>query len=137
MLLTLGFSVAVVVPSHQYAFAPAIAAPQLRHRNSVKNIGSRAASCRRKYWQPRSQTARRCEGQAHGANWDQGDEEGVEYANYVGPIASRADMEAGCIVDNLGLEITVGPRSPHACNLPLKQTEDDVSQMSPLYRSNG
>ena len=36
--------------------------------------------------------------------------EPVEYLEYVGPVASRAAMEFGCKVANLGLEISIGPR---------------------------
>jgi hypothetical protein len=37
--------------------------------------------------------------------------DGVHAAsNYVGPVGELGDMEAGCLVGNLGLEIMIGPR---------------------------
>jgi len=38
-----------------------------------------------------------------------GEDGGVGYTEYIGPLGKRDAMEAGCTVGNLGLEITIGP----------------------------
>ena len=114
---------ACVYPATCAAFAPLCGTLPLRRLTS----STRSAPCLQLPAQSRSAsllTAPLCclgQGDHSKASGSEGGDamEVPVYEEYTGPVGARNEMEAGCVVGNLGLEITIGPRLfwARACRL--------------------